>query len=58
MTSHPRYRAPHAYTGTPPRAKTLRRMELQKDEGYPETRKLIKFEDGSYMHPTKGTMER
>jgi len=37
-----------------PRAKTLRRMEIQKALGLPQTGKRIKHKDGTILHPTKG----
>lgn len=42
--------------GTPPRAKTIRRLAAQKAAGLPVTGKLVKTTAG-YLHPTKGRRE-
>lgn len=53
MTVHERYYAPHKYRGTPPAAKTIRRLQLQAINDIPVTSKLA-YAHGHLLHPTKG----
>lgn len=49
-----RYYAAHKLRGTPPRAKTSRRLWWQLAQKMSTKGKRILLADGRYLHPTKG----